>query len=72
MVLAVLAATRAAGEGILPTVIALGGPLAMLAHMRWQMARFDAADMGGLLRLFRSNRDAGLLPLLFFAGAALL
>jgi 4-hydroxybenzoate polyprenyltransferase len=71
MIVAVLAATRAAGAGILPTVIALGGPLAMLAHMRWQMARFDPADMNGLLRLFRSNRDAGLLPLLFFAGAAL-
>ena len=71
MVLAVLTATRAAGAEILPTVIALGGALAMLAHMRWQLARFDPADMGGLLRLFRSNRDAGLLPMLFFAGAAL-
>ncbi|MFP5508033.1 MAG: 4-hydroxybenzoate octaprenyltransferase [Alphaproteobacteria bacterium] len=71
MSLAILAATRAAGADILPTVIALGGALAMLGHMRWQMARFDPADMPGLLRLFRSNRDAGLLPLLFFAGAAL-
>jgi 4-hydroxybenzoate polyprenyltransferase len=72
MVIAVLAATRAAGADILPTVIAVCGPLAMLVHMRWQMARFDPVDMPGLLRLFRSNRDAGLLPLLFFAGAALL
>ena len=71
MVLAVLAATDAGARGLAPTLIALAGPLAMLAHMRWQMARFDPADMGGLLRLFRSNRDAGLLPLLFFAGAAL-
>ncbi|MFU8881356.1 MAG: 4-hydroxybenzoate octaprenyltransferase [Rhodobacterales bacterium] len=71
MVVAVLAATRAVGAGMLTTSIAVLGPLAMLAHMRWQMARFDPADMGGLLRLFRSNRDAGLLPLLFFAGAAL-
>jgi 4-hydroxybenzoate polyprenyltransferase len=72
MVIAILAATRAAGAEIAPTVIAVCGPVAMLAHMRWQMARFDPADMPGLLRLFRSNRDAGLLPLLFFAGAALL
>ena len=71
MALAVLTATRATGADMLPTVIAIGGPLAMLAHMRWQMARFDPADMAMLLRLFRSNRDAGLLPLLFFAGAAL-
>ena len=71
MVLAVLAATDAGTRGLAPTLIALAGPLAMLAHMHWQMARFDPADMGGLLRLFRSNRDAGLLPLLFFAGAAL-
>jgi 4-hydroxybenzoate polyprenyltransferase len=71
MVVAVLAATRAVGAGMLTTTIAVLGPIAMLAHMRWQMARFDPADMGGLLRLFRSNRDAGLLPLLFFAGAAL-
>ncbi|MFU8863995.1 MAG: 4-hydroxybenzoate octaprenyltransferase [Rhodobacterales bacterium] len=71
MVLAVLAATRATGVDMLTTFIAVLGPLAMLAHMRWQMSRFDPADMAGLLRLFRSNRDAGLLPLLFFAGAAL-
>ena len=71
MLLAVLATMRAAGADLLATAIAICGPLAMLAHMRWQMARFDPADMGGLLRLFRSNRDAGLLPLLFFAGAAL-
>lgn len=71
MIVAVLAATRAAGAGILPTVVAICGPLAMLVHMRWQMTRFDPTDMLGLLRLFRSNRDAGLLPLLFFAGAAL-
>ncbi|WP_439156092.1 4-hydroxybenzoate octaprenyltransferase [Yoonia sp.] len=71
MVIAVLAATRAVGADILPSLIALGGALAMLLHMRWQLARFDADDMGGLLRLFRSNRDAGLLPVLFFACAAL-
>ncbi len=71
-ILAVLAATRGAGAMMLPSTIAVLGPLAMLAHMRWQMARFDPANMGMLLRLFRSNRDAGLLPLLFFAGAALL
>jgi 4-hydroxybenzoate polyprenyltransferase len=41
-------------------------------HLMVQIARFDADDSAGLVRLFRSNRDAGLLPVLFFAGAAFL
>jgi 4-hydroxybenzoate polyprenyltransferase len=38
-------------------------------HMAWQLTRFDPSDNAGLLRLFRSNRDAGLLPVLFSAVA---
>lgn len=30
-------------------------------HLGWQVARIDRADGGGALRLFRSNRDAGLI-----------
>lgn len=59
-------------RSILSLLIALGGPWAMGWHLTWQLARFDPEDGSGLLRLFRSNRNAGLLPLPFFAIAALL
>jgi 4-hydroxybenzoate polyprenyltransferase len=49
-------------------VLALGGVWAMGAHMAWQLARLDIDDGPTCLRLFRSNRDAGLLPV---AGLAL-
>ncbi|TNC51516.1 4-hydroxybenzoate octaprenyltransferase [Rubellimicrobium rubrum] len=55
----------------LALVLALGGPWAMGWHMTWQLRRFDPEDAQGLLRLFRSNRDAGLIPALAFALAAL-
>ncbi|MBC7164109.1 MAG: 4-hydroxybenzoate octaprenyltransferase [Roseovarius sp.] len=50
-------------------LVALGGVLAMGWHMHWQLRQLDLDDTGRLLRLFRSNRDAGLLPVLFFAVA---
>lgn len=40
--------------------------------MTWQIARLDTEDTARCLRLFRSNRDAGLIPALFLATAALL
>jgi 4-hydroxybenzoate polyprenyltransferase len=46
---------------------AIAGLLGMGAHFCWQIARLDPADPGRALRLFRSNRDAGLI---FFAGLA--
>ena len=61
-----LAAPR--GE-ILVLVIALGGPWAMGWHMVWQMRMLKMDDMDRLLMLFRSNRNAGILPVLFFATA---
>ncbi|MGB0439497.1 MAG: 4-hydroxybenzoate octaprenyltransferase [Paracoccaceae bacterium] len=51
--------------------VALGAPLAMALHMVWQMRALDIHDTDGLLRLFRSNRDCGLLAVLFFAGAVM-
>ena len=30
-------------------------------HLAWQVARIDRGDGAGALRLFRSNRDAGLI-----------
>jgi 4-hydroxybenzoate polyprenyltransferase len=41
-------------------------------HLRWQMGRFDANDPIRLMMLFRSNRNAGLIVVLFFAIAAML
>ncbi len=48
-------------------VLALVGPWTMGWHLMWQLRRFDADDSHRLMMLFRSNRDAGLLPVLFFA-----
>jgi 4-hydroxybenzoate polyprenyltransferase len=41
------------------------GLTAFSAHLAWQIARLDIRDSGLCLRLFKSNRDAGLL---LFAG----
>ena len=60
------------GNNVLALVVALGGPWAMGWHLAWQQRRFDAEDGRMLLTLFRSNRNAGLIPLLFFAVALLL
>jgi 4-hydroxybenzoate polyprenyltransferase len=59
-----LAAIEAAGGG----AIALVGWLAYAAHLAWQISQVEGADPPTALRLFRSNRDAGLI---LFAGIAL-
>ena len=41
------------------------GLVAFATHLAWQVARLDIADPKACLRLFKSNRDAGLL---LFAG----
>ncbi len=55
------------GGSPLALVVALGAPAAMAGHMVWQLSRFDPRDTGTCLALFRSNRDAGLLAVLFLA-----
>jgi 4-hydroxybenzoate polyprenyltransferase len=55
----------------LALALALGAPWAMGWHLTWQLARFDPEDGSGLLRLFRSNRDAGLLAAALLVLAAL-
>ena len=70
MGLAVLLAAQ--DRSVLALVLALGGPWAFGWHLVWQLARFDPEDETGLLRIFRSNRNAGLIPLLFFAVAGFL
>jgi 4-hydroxybenzoate polyprenyltransferase len=68
--LAVLAALLPAGAGWGAVAVALAGVCGFGAHLAWQLARLDIDDPAGCLRLFRSNRDAGLVLALFLAGAA--
>ena len=55
----------------LPALVALLGVAAMGVHLLWQLGRLDISDPRRCLALFRANRDAGLLPLPFFAVAML-
>jgi len=59
-------------RSVLALVVALGGAWFMGWHLAWQLRVLDIDDPGVCLRLFRSNRDAGLIPVLFLAVAALL
>jgi 4-hydroxybenzoate polyprenyltransferase len=52
--------------------LALAGLVGMGAHFLWQVRKLDPADPVLALRLFRSNRDAGLIFFAGFAGAAIL
>lgn len=71
VVLLTLAALAALpeGSGPLRIAVACAGPIAFALHMSWQLARLRIDDPDLCLALFRSNRDAGLLPVLFFAVA---
>ena len=53
-------------------LVALCGPWALGWHLQWQLRQLDIDDPQVLLGLFRSNRNAGLLPLPFFAVALFL
>lgn len=69
MALAVIAALVPQGTNPLVLIVALCGPWALGWHLTWQLRRFDAGDGPVLLRLFRSNRDAGLIALAAFCAA---
>lgn len=62
LVLAVLA-TGASG---LALVLALVGVAGFAGHLLWQLRQFDMDDSANCLKLFRANRDAGLIVALFF------
>ena len=66
-----LAAVWSAGLPVGNLAVASLGPLALGAHVAWQWRRLDIADPGICLRLFRSNRDAGLIVLPFLIAAGL-
>jgi 4-hydroxybenzoate polyprenyltransferase len=51
-------------------VVALAGVWAMGLHLGGQMRRLDLDDPASCLQVFRSNRDAGLIPVPFLAVAA--
>jgi 4-hydroxybenzoate polyprenyltransferase len=57
----------APGNDPIVMALALAGVWAMGWHMQWQLGRLDISDPAVCLRLFRSNRDAGLLVALFLA-----
>jgi 4-hydroxybenzoate polyprenyltransferase len=70
MTAAVLAALVPAGAPLPGLLLALAGAWGFGWHMAWQLARLDTTRAEVCLRLFRSNRDAGLIAALFVAGAA--
>ena len=53
-------------------VIGMLGPVTFGLHMLWQLTRLNIENNETLLLLFRANREAGLLPVLFFAIANML
>lgn len=57
---------------VMTLTLALAGAWGFGWHMVWQLRRLDIEDWTSCLYLFRSNRNAGLIPTLFLAVSALL
>lgn len=68
MALAVILAFSNADQ-VLSMTIALCGVWAFGWHLAWQIRKLDIDDPEICLRIFRTNRDAGLIPALFLAVA---
>lgn len=64
-------AVAAARPAPMQAVLAMAGVAFFAAHLWWQLSRLRTGDPGVCLRLFRSNRDAGLAVALFLAVAGL-
>ncbi|MEM6635854.1 MAG: 4-hydroxybenzoate octaprenyltransferase [Pseudomonadota bacterium] len=62
----------APAQNVIALALALGAPWAFGWHLAWQLRSLDTDNSDLCLKIFCSNRDAGLLPLAFFAGAALI
>ncbi len=58
-------------ENVAALIVALVGIWAMGWHLSWQLIQLDINDSDNCMAIFRSNRNAGLIPVLFFATAAL-
>ncbi len=67
LILALTGATN-----VLQLTVALCGVWAFGWHLAWQLRQLDIDNPDRCLRLFRANRDAGLIPVLFLAVAHLL
>src|SRR6056297_522448 len=67
LTLFLLAIVLAAPGNILTLTISICGVWAMGWHLAWQLTSLDPDDSATCLRLFRSNRDAGLIPAAFLA-----
>ena len=59
-------------NNMLALVVALGGAWFIGWHLAWQLRVLDIDDAQNCMRLFRANRNAGLIPVLFLAVATLL
>jgi 4-hydroxybenzoate polyprenyltransferase len=70
--LGIAALQSTAERSIFSMISAILAPWAFGWHLNWQLRRFNPDDSPLLIKLFRSNRDAGLLAVLFFAIALLL
>lgn len=68
-VAATLSALAVHLAGVSP--LAYAGVAAFAAHCAWQVLRIDPADKDRALRLFRANRDAGLLLFAGYLAAAI-
>ena len=66
---AAVIAAIAPSANVLQLVIALGGVWAFGWHLMWQLTRLDIDDPEKCRELFLSNRNAGLIPVLFLAAA---
>ncbi len=62
----------APGANALQLVLALGGVWVFGWHLAWQIRQLHIDDPQNCLRVFRSNRNAGLIPVLFLALALVL
>lgn len=71
MAIAILG-TVAADHSVLALVVGIGAPWAFGWHLVWQNRRLDIDDPDVCMHLFRSNRDAGLIPALFIAATLFL
>ncbi|PZP19006.1 MAG: 4-hydroxybenzoate octaprenyltransferase, partial [Kocuria rhizophila] len=69
LLLAMAVAATRPGTGA--ALVAMLGVAGFAAHLWWQLRSLDTASPDVCLRLFRSNRDAGLIVALFLAVAAL-
>jgi len=70
------------GSAVILALVETGSTAALVAalagvwffgwHLLWQLRQLDINNPENCLKLFRANRDAGLIPALFFAVAAIL